>query len=172
MSARWLSEQTVGLIQKAVKDGIGPALTAVRVQRGDAAVSTEPPPSQSYFNFEGAKGYRCPAIFTVIDSMDMMNTDRGPNFIAARARVIVSVVVEDRTLPLLTLKAWRYQAALHSVLHLTTLTSADNKVRLESRIERVLFGPEYSDATSKDVPQGVFRKEVALHLDVEHFEAL
>lgn len=172
MSARWLAEQTVGLIQSEIKANIATALADVRAQRADGMVSTEPPPSQSYFVYGGAKGYKAPAIFTVIDSMDMQNESRGSNFICAQAAVIVSVVVEDRTQTLLNYKCWRYQAALHNVLHLASLTSTDSKVRLESRVERVLFGPEFSDAVDKDVPPGVFRKEVALHLVVEHFENL
>lgn len=172
MTTRWLSEQTIGLIQKAIKADIGAALIAVRVQRADFVVTTEAPSNQSYFIYEGAKGYRCPAIFTIIDSFDMLNLDRGANFIAGRARVIVSVIVEDRKLDLLTVKAWRYQSALHSVLHLASLTSADSKVRLECKVERVLFSHEFSDALDSDAPTGVFRKEVALHLDVEHYENL
>jgi hypothetical protein len=172
MGTPWLTEKTVSLIQDQIKAGIAGALASVRAQRADKAVSTEPPPTQSYFIFEGAKAYRCPAIFMIADSMDMHNADRGANFIAARARIIVSVIVEDRRQDLLTLKAWRYQAALHQLLHLATLTTADQKVRVETKVERVLYSHEFTDAVDKDVPQGVFRKEVALHLDAEHFENL
>ena len=172
MGARWLSEQTVGLLQTAIKSGMPAALAAVRAQRADALVTTEAPGSESYFIYEGAKAYRCPAIFTVIDSTDILNKDNGANYIAARSRVIVSVVVEDRKQDLLVKKAWRYQSALHSILHLASLTSSDSRVRIESKVERVLFGREFSDAEDKDIPSGVFRKEVALHLEVEHHESL
>jgi hypothetical protein len=172
MSARWLSEQTVLLIQKEIKNNIVTALGDVRAERSDFLVTTEPPPTQSYFYYEGAKGYRCPAIFTIIDSMDMMNSERAANYINAQARVIVSVVIEDRKQDLLNIKCWRYQSALHQILHLASLTSDDGRVRLECRVARVLFGREFSDALNNDVPAGVFRKEVALHLDVDHYENL
>jgi hypothetical protein len=172
MSTLWLAEKTVDLIQSAVQTNIASALGAVVSLRGDGYVSAEAPSTQSYFIYGAAKAFRAPAIFTIIDSFDLRNIDRGSNFISANASIMVSVVVEDRDLKRLTHKAFRYQAALHSILHLTSLTSVDSKVRLESRVARVLFSPEYTDAQSKDVPPGVFRKEVALHLDVEHYEGL
>jgi len=169
MSTRWLSEQTVLLIQDAVRTNISQALVDVRTQRNDAKVQTDPP--QSYFIYEGARGYRCPAIFTIIDSMEMLNADRGANHINARAHVIVAVLVEDRIQTNLTYKAWRYQSALHNVLHQTVLTSSDNRVKLVVKVDRIVFGPEFSESTDTNKPSGVFRKEVALHLEVEHYES-
>jgi hypothetical protein len=172
MSARWLSERTVTMLRDEIKSKISTALSAVRVQRNDQMVTTEAPSTESYFLYEGARNYRCPGIFVIIDSMDMLNAERGANHVNAQARVIVSVVVEDRNRNLLQFKAWRYQSALHSILHLTTLTTVDSKVRLESKVERVMYGHEFSDSENSDVPPGVFRKEVALHLEVEHVENL
>lgn len=170
MSSRRLAEATISLIEAHIKANIAAALADVRADHTDAKVSTEPP--ASYFRYQGAMGYRCPAVFTICDQMDMKNIERGANHINAAAKVIVSVLVEDRLLDLLVLKTWRYQAALHKLLHLTALTSADLKVKLELKVERIYFSPEYSDSKDQNVRSGVFRKEVAIEMEVDHIESL
>ena len=165
-----LAETTVNLLVGKIKADIAAALLDVRSSRADALVSTEPP--QNYFIYAGAMSYRTPAVFVVCESMQLRNDQQGANHINALARVVVSVLVEDRNMVNLVTKAWRYHSALHKILHLTALTSADTKVRIISKVDRVSFSPEFSRSQSPDEADGVFRKEVALELDVEHFENL
>lgn len=165
-----LTETAVSMIETELKAQFPTVLTALRALRTDAKVSTEEP--KSYFRWAGAMTYRCPAVFTIADSFDLMNAARGSNIIAGQHKITVSVVVEDRIKDNLVTKAYRYQAALHKILHLTSLTSSDGKVRLLIKVERHNFSPEFSESTEDKTPQSVFRKEVALELDVEHNENL
>lgn len=172
MSSHWLAERQYTLIEAAIKSGIATALAAIRTDRADAYVSTESPHTQSYFKYASAKAYRCPAVFIIPQSIDLQNAARGANHINAEAKVAVSVVVEDRDLNHLVVKSWRYQAALHKVLHESSLTSGDGKVRLFIKVERITFSPEFSDEKDPHQGAGVFRKEVLLECNVDHIENL
>jgi hypothetical protein len=68
MSVHYLAETAVNEIQSLIKDNISDVLAALRTDRGDAKVSTEPP--QSYFFYEEAKGYRTPAVFIIARNID------------------------------------------------------------------------------------------------------
>jgi hypothetical protein len=170
MSSRQLAETTVNLIEAKIKADIEAVLAELRTDRADAKVSTEAP--RSYFKYAGPKGYRVPAVFTICDSMDMHNIDKASNAITATARVMVSVLIEDRLKELLVVKAWRYQAALHKILHETTLTSVDSRVKLVCKVESMHFSPEFSETVDEKNPSAVFRKEVAIECEVEHYEKL
>lgn len=169
MSSRRLAEETVSLIEAHIKANIAAALANVRTERADAKVSTEVP--KSYFRFAEPLGYRTPAVFTICQGMTTQEAE-GANFVKLQADVLVSALVEDRTKDTLLLKTWRYQAALHKILHLTHLTSSDNKVKLICKVTRINFSPEFSDTKDGNAPQSVFRKEVSLELEVEHSEQL
>ncbi len=165
--ARHLVEVSIDLIQDKIKADIASALSDVRINRSDALVTTEPP--QSYFISESAQGFRAPAIFIIPESMEM-SLDRGANHINAVIKMNVTVVVEDRDTTRLTIKAWRYQAALDQVLQLQSLTSADNAVTIKTKVDSVAFGQIYSASQEASNTQGVYRKEVSLSLMVEHYE--
>jgi hypothetical protein len=164
--ARRLTEATVNLIINHIQTNIASALAAIETDRGDTLVTLESP--KSYFRFAAPKGYRTPAVMVVCNSMKMHN-DRGANFIAGTADISVSLLASEITLDKLVTKTWRYQAALHALLHETALTTADTKVKIVSKVEDLREGVEY---TEKDDPENVFRKEIALILSVEHWEQL
>ena len=170
MSSRKLAETTVTLIVNELKASLPTALSELRTERADPAVSTEQP--KSYLIYSGAIGYITPAVFVICEEMEMMNAERGSNFINAKARILASVLVEDRVADRVVKKAWRYQAAMHKVLHETVLTTGDGKVRIVIKVDRIRFSPEFSDTKDPNAPQSVFRKEVVLDLEVEHWEAL
>lgn len=168
-SARQLSETGVQLIENYIKDNITAALAAVAAIRpGD--VTTESPSSESYFPYFKAHGYRCPAIFVVDDGMDFRQSETKANFINAMFSVNVSVKVEDKTMDLLTVKAWRYQAALHSLLDQTTLATQDGKVNLVSRVRKIEPDGPYTYGNDEADETATFFKEYMLKLDVEFFE--
>lgn len=169
MGAYRLAEIAVDLIQTQIKSNIAAALAAVRAERNDPVVTTEVP--KEYFQYATAHVYRPPAVFTIIDSMDIRNETMGANHINAMDSIIVAVVVEDRLERLVVKKAWRYQCALMEILHESVLTSSDNAVRLFSRVKTCEFSG-IVNLTSKDKPDACFRKEVSLRLQVEHIENL
>jgi len=168
MSSVKLVEEVVDLLTAHIKTNIASALADVRTDRADAAVTTEIP--KQYFIYTSAKTYRTPAVFIIARRLDTRNDSKGANFIDALVDVGVSIVIEDRLADLLTIKAWRYQAALYKLLNQAALTSSDGKLKIVSKIESVDFGGEFSSTTDPTVPQGVFRKEVLLNLNVEHYE--
>lgn len=167
MSARKLTEGTVNLLTDCIKTNIAAALTAVQAD-SDHSVTTEPP--KTYFIYAGAVGFRTPAVFVIADDMDFKQQERQANFINAMLRVNVTILVEDRNSELLTRRCWRYQSALHSVLDETQLTSSDNKLKIVSVVRRASYSPTYSKTVDKNSPEAVFRKEVLIECDVEHYE--
>lgn len=168
MAGRRLVEEDIFLIRDELKSKLPGALADVRADRADAKVTTEPP--QSYFIFSPAKAYRTPAVFIIVNRMDMRNDRQGANHINGLSSITVSVVIEDRTAESLVIKAFRYQAAIHQVLHETVLTSTDNKVKIVSKVEAAEFSAEFTKADDPNIPEGIFRKEIALQLNVEHYE--
>lgn len=168
MSARKLAEGTVDLMLQCIKTNIAAALDAVQADAPDHTVTTEPP--RSYFIYSGAKGFRCPAVWVMAEEFDFRQQEKGANFIDALARINVSVLLEDRNTELLTRRCWRYQSALHTVLDETQLTTTDNKLKIVVVIRRATFLPTYSNTVDKNSPEAVFRKEVLLECDVDHYE--
>lgn len=170
MASRLLTEFTVNMITDKIKADIAAALAEVRTDRNDPIVSTAPP--KKYFIYDHAKGYDCPYVYVICNTHKMNNAERGANHLNTTAIVHVSVVVEDRVKDLLVIKSWRYQAALHKILHETELTSSDNLVTLKIKVSEMGFSPEYSGLEDKSASGSVFRKEVVLSCEVEHYENL
>ena len=113
MASQNILESVVTSIEHQIKANIETYLSEVRVDRNDGTVTTEIP--KDYFIYDGAVGYKTPAIFTIADSVDY-RPSMGQNHINANVTVYVSLIVEDRNQRLLTLKSWRYQDALHKCL--------------------------------------------------------
>lgn len=164
-----LAELAVDLIEAQIKGNIVQALTNVRTARQDPSVTTEPP--REYFQYETAHVYRAPAVFTIIQEMDIRDDRMQPNHLNAADRIVVAVVVEDRLKRLVIAKAWRYQAAMMQCLHQVSLTTADGTLRLFSRVTRCSFSGIINLKDEK-APDAVFRQEMSLLLNVEHVENL
>lgn len=167
MGAYFGAEIAVDLIQTQVQNGIAQALSNVRTERNDPIVTTEPP--REYFIYPNANVYRPPAVFTIFESQKIL-TSNGGNHINAVDSIVVAVVVEDRLERLLTIKAWRYQAALMQCLHLVNLTNSGGGLKLFSRVDSCEFSP----IVNLKGPNGeqIFRKEMGLRLLVDHIENL
>lgn len=169
MSAYYLAETIVNLIQSTVQANIAQSLLDVRTERDDPIVTTEPP--REYFIYETAHAYRAPAVFTIIRDQNIRDNQMKPNHVNSMCDVVVAVVVEDRIERLVTIKAWRYQAALMPILHQVSLTNSDGNVRLFSRVQNCQFSGVVNIKDEK-TSTAVFRKEMSLRLQVEHVENL
>lgn len=167
MGAYYGAEIAIELIQTQIQNNIATALANVRTERNDPIVSTEPP--REYFIYPNANVYRPPAIFTVFEGQKIL-TASGGNHINAVDSIAVAVVVEDRLERLLTIKAYRYQAALMQCLHLVNLTNSNNGVKLFSRVDQCEFSPIVNLKGQNS--EQIFRKEMALRLLVDHIENL
>lgn len=168
-----LAEAAVGLIKDAIKANITDALAQVRSYWHDGKVTTEVPPTESYFIYPNAHGYRCPAIF-IIDQgpHDFRQGSTQSNFINASLSINVSVKIEDRDAYKLTLKAWRYASALHSILEQANLVSSDKTVKIVVKVVRMKPGPLYTLANDEADSTAQFFKEYELYCDVEFYENL
>lgn len=143
------------------------ALAAVRGNRNDAVVGLQEP--AEYYIYPPSKLLRAPAVITICESYDTQARTRGANFVSAVGYFKVALVVEEKDLRLLTLKAERYQAALVEILNQVPLVSDDSEVKIFPIVTGFSFSPEY---TTTDTPQSVFRKEVVVDLEVEHYEKI
>lgn len=169
MTGRQLIETDIDLIETQIKSNIATALADVRTQRADPTVSTEPP--NGYYIYEKSQAYRCPAVFIIGDRIDFKKLEKQANFIDAVSRINVTVLIEDKDAERLTIKAWRYQAALHEVLDQVQLTSADSRVKITIVVMNASFSPLYSLTQDPTAANAIFRKEVVLECDVHHYEA-
>ena len=169
-SPRQLTETAVSLISGYIQTNITAALASIASIHPNDEVTTESPSSESYFYFEPAHAYRCPAVWVVDDSMDFRQNETRANFINSMLSINVTVKVEDSDMSLLTLKAWRYQAALHSLLDQTPLVSADQAVSIKVRVKRIKPSGLYTYANPQPEEMATFYKEYMLQLDVEFFE--
>ena len=167
MSSRGLVEIAMNLIQDQIKSNIDQALLDVRTDRADNQVTTEAP--KNYYNYSGVTSYRCPMVMIVPGETDFQK-DLGANHVNALIHTTVAVVVEDKNLQALNIKAWRYQAALDKILDQAFMISTDNKVKIVTVVKRARLSPEFTVAG--DQYQGAFQKEVSLEVDVRHFENL
>lgn len=161
-----LSEITRDLIQKQIKDNIAEALKAIREDRADARVTTEP--FLSYLSFAPALNLQAPSCSILTENIDFQKRQRGANFISCVVNMVVVGVVEERNRELLTIKSERYQTALHRVLDGITIVSADSQVKIGILVVTAGFSEQY--AVKSNEPEGAFRKEFALALEVEHYE--
>ena len=166
MSKAQLAEKARELILGAIKANIATKLDGIRTDRNDPIVTTEPP--KSYFIFDGAHTYQCPAVFVVVDSLEFPESQTGANFVDAVVRMFVSVVVEDREADRLTIKAERYQAALFEILHWNTLLDDPKNVKIWSKVLNCNFSPLYTKKRGDEFAE--FRKEVSLELEINHWE--
>lgn len=168
MSYPKLTEIAVGLINDYIQANIDTELAGVDLDRGDHLVNTDPP--QSYFIYNFPQVFKAPAVIIYADDLDFKKRDRGQNHINAEHKIYISVIIEERTAEFLTVKAWRYQAALHHLLDQVPLVSADKKVKIVIVVAHAAYSPIYTSDQGKGVESQVFRKEVSLELAVEHFE--
>jgi hypothetical protein len=166
--ARKLTEIDCVLIRDYLQANMAAALVFISADRADNLVSTEPP--NEYFFFERSWNLRPPSVFIVSPKMDLRKSEKQANYISGKSRVNVTVVVEDQTGENLVFKAWRYQAALHQVLDQVELTSGDNTTKLVVVVNSVEMSPIYSSAKDVTSTEAVFRREVYLACDVEHYE--
>lgn len=162
-----LTERARAMIIAQIKANISVQLADIRADRNDPRVNTDPP--ISYFIFDGAHTYQCPAIFVVADSGEIPEENTGANFVDILEKFFVSAVVEGQDEGGLTIKAERYQAALFQCLHWQTLVDTTENVKLWVRITRFKFSPLYTKTRAAD-NMGNFRKEVELELEVKHME--
>jgi hypothetical protein len=165
--ARLLVEDTLNLIVGQLKTGLPTALASIRVNRADARVTTEPP--KSYFIFESAKGYQTPAVFVIARDIDFLKEQRGANYISARVRVFVAALIEDVKEDLLTIKSFRYQAAIHEVLEQLRIEDVPNNVTILVIVKHAGFSG-IEGRRNPTTNENVFRREVVLECDVEHWE--
>lgn len=165
----YLAEGDILLISSYIKSNIAASLANVRGLWNDAKVTTEPP--QDYFIYQKPQGYRLPAVFVIHQQMDFRIAEQKANFINGKSQIDVSVVVEDKDEFLLTIKAFRYQQALHQVLDQAQIISGDNNLKLIVVVYRHTFSPHW--AAKEDGSDDVnFRREVVLECQVEHLENL
>ena len=167
MSTPQLSERTRKLIMAQIKGKIASELAAVRVDRNDPTVNVTPP--KEFFIFDGAHTYQCPAIFLVVDSGELPEQTTGANHVNALMKLYCSAVVEATGEEALTILCERYQAALFQILHQLTINDTTDNVKLYSRVVRFRFSEIYT-RSRKNENMGNFRKEIALELEVKHFE--
>lgn len=167
MSAAQFTEKARNQILAQIKSNIVSELAAIRADRHDPTVTVQNP--QSYFIFDGAHTYQCPAIFVVADSGEIPEEQTGANQVTARLKFFVSAVVEGQEAAALTILSERYQAALFKILHWQTLTDTVLNVKDWVRVVRFEFSPLYTKTRKAD-NMGNFRKEVSLELEVKHYE--
>lgn len=165
MSAQSVTESVVLGIIEHIKANISNALAEIRSDRDDARVTTEKP--VSYFIFEKAAGYKTPAVFVIADSVDF-RLDRGPNSINAELKIIVSCLLEDKIAENLTFKTYRYSDALHKVLDRAHLVDETNKRKSIVKVQRIDYSLNQEQKSSQE---SIFRKEVMLTCEVEHYES-
>lgn len=169
MSAVQLTERARGLILTQIKNNIASELAAIRTDRADNTVSTEPPNTQSYFIFDGAHTYQCPAIFVVSDTVEVPDERIGSNYVNAVMKFFVSAVVAAQIESSVTIKAERYQAALFKILHQTVINDSTDNVKIYILCKRIQFSEVYTKSRKGD-NMADFRKEVAIELEVKHWE--
>jgi len=163
-----LSEISRDLVTAQIKATIDTSLLQIRTLRADAYVETTPP--KSYFIYAPAAGYQTPAVFTIVDRISFREYQNGANFVTAVVNMSIFVLIEDRDLNHLVVKAERYQTALHQSLNQKTLVSHDNSLKIFIKIVDASFSDIY--APKENTPSGMFRKEVHLTLEVQHYEQL
>lgn len=157
------------MIEAQIKATIEQNLANVRAARTVAIVTTEPP--REYFIYPTSNVYRPPAIFTIFESQKIFNSQSDGNHINSQDNVTVACVIEDRLENLLTIKAWRYQAALMQSLHQVNLINSELSLKLFIRVDECIFTNPVS-LTSRESKEQIFRKEVGLRLVVDHIENL
>jgi hypothetical protein len=161
-------EVLVDQMTALIRQNIESALASIRTDRSDARIATPKP--KEYFISSNNDPYSAPAVFVVAEDIDWQKEQTGANFVNAKARINVSIVVEDRTVEILTRMVYRYATALKTVLDQTNLTSSNSKVKMTVVVKRTSFSALYTTAQKANETSGVFRKEALLECEVVHFE--
>lgn len=171
MSAPRLQEATCVMIRDYIKSNFLAQLAAVSADRADNLVVLDRPDTNSYFLYEGASGYRAPAIFIVSPEFDFQISENKANFIDGKVKVYVTAVVEDRDATQLQYKAWRYASALHGMLVEQSLTSTDNQVKLTVVVKNIKVSAKFQENSKESESlRAAFRREISLECDVVHRE--
>ena len=165
-----LIETDLELIRTYLVANMPAALATVSADR--TVLIDQMPVPREYLTFEKAQAYQCPVIFIVPDSQDFRLSEKNSNCINALSRIYVNAVVESGQEQVVSYLAYRYQAALCQLLAQQCLLNTDSSVQIIIKVVRSRFSSMYTDAQKKGVASGVFRKEVLLELDVEHYEKL
>lgn len=173
---RHLTEWAVDLVINQIKNNILNDLIGVNLSAHPpgAPVTTFEAP-RDYYTYPRAMGYRTPACFVIADRIDFQKREKGANYINANIRLNVTVLIEDKDADRITRKAYRYQAALQSVLDQAQLLSSDlepsdTKLKIVVVVQNAAFSPLYSNTEDPTAPGSVYRKEVSLELDCYAYE--
>lgn len=171
MISSQLVEIASDLIINKIKDNISSALNQVNTDRTTLGLQygVAIPTPREYFIFEKAQNYQCPSIYVICRNIDFQKT-RGANHINAIMDFGVSALVEAQREGQETVMAWRYQSAIHKILDQTALTDAIANVKIVCISRMASFSETFSSADTGR--QGMFRKEVLLDFNVEHYEPL
>jgi hypothetical protein len=168
MSTHKLTEIQISLLDAHLQSNLPAALTAVDADRGDHNVGTEAP--EEYLWFPKAQGYKTPALFILADDTPF-EVQEGANFIKQKCRTVLEVVLEEKNRLWLTIKCWRYQAALSTCLVNLELQSPDNKVKLKVKQKSHTFTGMFTNEKNEESDEAAFRKSVVIELEVEHYES-
>lgn len=169
MPGRLLSELVVDEIRDHIKANIAPALQAVNENFSDErALSFEVP--RDYFIYPKAMGFRTPCVFVIADRIDFQKGTKQSNFLNAQMTVNVTVLIEDRDADAITRKAFRYQAALQSILDQVEKISDNGEAKFTLVVQAASFGALYSTADDPNSVSAVYRKEVGLEIDCFLYE--
>jgi hypothetical protein len=164
-----LSEGARSLITDYIKANINAELNTVGAAVGAPQMSLENP--ASYFIYEKPHGYSLPAVYVIVDGFNFRQAEKKANCINAKARINVSVEVEDQDAEILTYKADRYMSALHQILEQADIAEGDGSLKLKVIVVAASFSPKYM-APEGSGAGGKFRKEIMLQCEVEHIENL
>lgn len=171
MTVRKLLEGDVSLIEAHLQANLQTQLNLVYADWADQSVPLRAPTNENYFRYPRAQGYQMPACFIIGETMNFLQED-GSNFVKSQDSVNVTIVMEDRVARNLVKAAYRYTCALQNLLEQQSLVSADDKLKIVVKVKRLENSPLYMSTTNEDAPENVFRKEISLYLEVEHWESL
>lgn len=165
MSARQLAERVVDLVTTQIKSNIDTVLAGIRADRNDPRISTEKPASY-YISDRISMALKTPAVFVICKDIDFQKEIKGANHVNARVNLQVSVIVEDRDSEIMTRRSYRYLSAMHECLDQITMVGANNKIKIETIVDRANFSPVFTS----DDERGAFRKEVVLDVTAFSYE--
>jgi hypothetical protein len=167
MSYRQLVEGSTNLIVAYIQANIAAALDKVALAAGNPHVSLENP--KEYFIYAKPHGYKPPSVFVICDEMDFRIQEHKANFINAKDKFKISILIEDQDADNITYKSWRYLSALDEVLDEASILSGDSKLALKIIVYRASFTPIWTRQEGSG-EGGKFRREIVLECEVEHNE--
>lgn len=165
-----LTERTRDLILDQIKANIVAQLGVIRTSRNDPSVNVAPPRSYFIYDAEQTLTFQSPAIFLVVDSGELPEQQTGANHINAVMKLYCSAVIEGTEAGALTILCERYQSALCRILHQLTVDDPGENVKIYVRVVKFQFSPIYTKSRKQGENMANFKKEVALELEVKHFE--